>query len=328
MCTTSAISDGSEGGELCDEGLRRYAEAIETGFIGVSMAPECLIQFGLLSLASDGLLIPVLPTTAAKLVLNPLRRAALDHMEVVAAAERAFAAADRVHAIAERKRAPDIRLIQGGETISSILQSAVDSCENELLTIQPGGRRPPELLDRALKKELIALRRGVRQRIIYQHTVRSHEPTLDYIRSISEAGAQVRTVDEVIDRLIICDSTIAYIPTGPQRGQEALEVSHPAIVRFFEGVFNNIWNRAHSFDTPTAGAAKPRIVATEIQKAIMRMLVQGHTQTKIARELGMSARTVTSLVGKLSEELESASPTQLGYLIATHGLLDQETKRH
>ncbi|MEZ0089540.1 LuxR C-terminal-related transcriptional regulator [Streptacidiphilus sp. EB129] len=324
MCTSAGISGGPGAGELCDEGLRRYAEAIETGFIGVSMAPECLIHFGLVSLADDGVLVPVPPTTAATLVLNPLRRAALDQLEVIAAAEKAFAAADRVHAVAERHRAPDVRLIQGGDTISSILQAAVDGCQDELLTIQPGGRRPPELLERALQKELIALRRGVKQRIIYQHTVRSHEPTLDYIRGISEGGAQVRTVDEVIDRLIICDSTVAYIPTGPQRGQEALEVRHPAIVRFLEGVFNNVWNRAHPFDMPTPGAAKPRIVATEIQKAIMRMLVQGHTQTKIARELGMSARTVTSLVGKISEELESASPTQLGYLIATHGLLDQE----
>jgi len=323
MCNFTVEPDERTMVELCDTGRRRYAEAIERGSLDAGLATDCLLELRLLEPGSDGQLVPVAPATAATLLLAPLRRSSQRQIEAIASIEGVYAAADQVYREARQDASADTRLIRGAENISSVLQAAVDECSEELLTVQPGGGRPNELLERALEKEIPALRRGVKQYTIYQHSVRRHGPTLDYVRRASEAGAEIRTTDEVIDRLIVCDREVAFIPTSMPRGAEALEIRHPSIVRFLARLFENVWARAHPWDGTTASAPDPGAVATETRQTIMRMLINGHTQSRIARELGMSPRTVTTHVGKISSELGSASPTQLGYLIAVRGLVGQ-----
>jgi sugar-specific transcriptional regulator TrmB len=321
MCTVMEESGETDIVELCDIGRARYAEAIEQGSLRADQATDCLLKLGLLQPGSDGALVPVAPSTAATLRLGPLRRRSQQQIEAIAAVEGVYAGADQVYRSANR--GGDTRLIRGADNISSVLQAAVDECRDELLTIQPGGGRPYELLERAVERELPALQRGVKQLTIYQHSIRAHGPTIEYVRRVTEAGAEIRTIDEVIDRLIIIDREVAFIPTAFPRGQEALEIRHPAIVRFLARLFENVWSRALPWDGAVT-PAKPDGVVSETHQAIIRMLIGGHTQSRIARELGISARTLTTHIGKISSELGSGSPIQLGYLIATRGVLKQD----
>lgn len=320
MCT--AVSDDDESGltELCEIGAACYAEAIEHGSISADRATECVLTLGLLQPGADGDLVAIAPPTAATLRLGPLRRRSQRQIEAIAAAEGVYAAADQIYRSA--RRGGDIRTIRGAENISSVLQGAVDECRAELLTVQPGGGRPYELLERALEREIPALQRGVRQLTIYQHSIRTHSPTIEYVRRAARAGAEIRTTDEVIDRLIIFDREVAFIPTAFPRGQEALEIREPPIVRFLARLFENVWSRALPWDGSLAPAKTD--VVSQTQRAIIRMLINGHTQSRIARELGISLRTLTTHVGKISSELGSVSPIQLGYLLATRGLVGEE----
>lgn len=323
MCTEGGGNGDAAAVGLCETGRARYAEAIEEGSITPERATRCLLELGLLQPGVDGELVAVAPQTAAVLRLGPLRHQVQRHLESIASAEGEYATAERIYDAAQRDAGSGIRLIRGAETISAVLRAAVDGCREELLTVQPGGGRPYELLERALEKEIPALQRGIKQLTIYQHSVRAHGPTVDYVARVTAAGAEIHTTDEVIDRLIIVDREVAFIPTTFPRGQEALEIRQPAIVRFLARLFENLWARALPWDGSVT-AAKPDAVASETQRAIIRMLIMGRTQSRIARELGMSLRTLTTHVGRLSNELGSASPIQLGYLIATKGLHDPE----
>lgn len=315
MCTVRSDSAQAGVSALCEEGLARYAEAVEHGGIPADRATDCLLDLGLLRPGPAGHLVPIAPATAATLHLGPLRRRAQNQFEIIASAEGVYAAADQVYRTVRPETGGDIRLICGPESISSVLQAAVDDCREELLTVQPGGGRPYELLERALEREIPALERGVRQLTIYQHSIRAHGPTMEYVQRATAAGAEVRTTVQVVDRLIICDRKVAFIPTDFPRGDQALEIRQPAIVRFLARLFDHVWHRALPWEG-SAAAAKPDAVTSEIREAIIRMLIAGHTQTRIARELGMSLRTLSTHVGKISNELGSASPIQLGYLIA------------
>ena len=321
MCRKVHVSDNVDVLEICDIGLSRYQEAVVSGGIDAQEATPCLLQLGLLAPGPRGLLTPVPPATAAHRALDPLWREVAANQRHLAALEPSFAIATRAYAEAQRDNAAEIRTIHGAETISATLQFAVDSCSTELLTVQPGGSRSPELLDRALASELPALGRGVAQRTIYQHAIRAHGPTMDYARTIIRAGGEVRTVDDVVDRLIVCDKTVAFIPGGSPRDEWALEIRNQSIVRFLITVFESMWQRAQPIELRPGQLRSPEVV-DEIIAAILRFLVEGHTEAKIARQLGMSKRTVATYIRKISDQLGSSSRAQLGYLIATRNLLD------
>jgi hypothetical protein len=320
MCRKVNVSDVIDVLEICEIGLSRYQEAVAAGGIEHGAATRCLLYLGLLAPGPDGLVIPVPPATAAQMMLEPLRREVARHQHHMAALEPSFASAAGAYTAALQSSSGDVRVIRGADMISVALQTSVDVCTSELLTVQPGGRRAPDPLNRALASELPALRRGVAQRTIYQHAVRSHAPTMDYIREITQAGGEVRTLDEVVDRLIVCDKSVAFIPGGAPSADRVLEIRNPGIVRFIVTVFESMWQRAQPIEF-TPGRRRPPEVVDEIQATIMRFLVEGYTDAKIARQLGLSLRTVATHIRKISDQLGSGSRAQLGYLIAVRNLL-------
>lgn len=67
------------------------------------------------------------------------------------------------------------------------------------------------MLDDARASALSILSRGVHIRTIYQHTARNDLPTRSYVRDVTLEGAEIRTADEVIDRMIIYDKEVAFL---------------------------------------------------------------------------------------------------------------------
>ncbi|MFR9725748.1 LuxR C-terminal-related transcriptional regulator [Streptomyces sp. MS19] len=309
------------GSELCEAGLRQYREAMAVGGIAAEPAARCLVALGLLEPAADdpGLHVPVPPVVAAGRAMAPIEEElATAHRRLIFLAG-SFRSAEEVFASAHRKDLPHATVLHGGDLIARTIDASVAACQSELLTAQPGGRRPPDILETVVQRNLELLERGVSQRTLYQHAVWTHPPTAEYIRKVAEAGGNIRTVGEMFDRLIICDREVAYIPTGPDYPDEALEVRDPALVWFLANVFEYAWARG----TPVEPAMhrRPRTVVSEIEQSIIRFLVAGHTEERIARGLGISRRTVAEYISRISRRLGSVSRAQLGYLIAVNGLL-------
>lgn len=61
---------------------------------------------------------------------------------------------------------------------------------------------------------------------------------------------------------------------------------------------------------------------TEQQTAVLRLLASGAKDEAIARNLGVSVRTVTRIVAELTSELGATSRFQAGVLAARLGWLD------
>uniref|UniRef100_A0AAU3I5W4 LuxR C-terminal-related transcriptional regulator n=1 Tax=Streptomyces sp. NBC_01393 TaxID=2903851 RepID=A0AAU3I5W4_9ACTN len=284
--------------------------------------PACLWRLQLVTECPDApdLVTVVPPEVAAHAVLGPLERSIASQQQAVQSQRATFSAFAQIYTEERSREQAPLTLLTGGDLISKALESAVDDCTSELLTAQPGGGRPLHLLTEALGRDLRLLSRGVNQRTIYQHTVRAHRPTMSYIKNISDAGGEVRTLTEVFERMIICDQKVAFIPVSAERGIAALQVRDPGLVRFLAQFFENAWARA----TPIAGEnepPRPPTITSEIQLAILQAIVGGETDDTIARRLGMSRRSVAEHVRKVSQQLDSNSRAQLGYLLATSGLL-------
>jgi DNA-binding CsgD family transcriptional regulator len=317
MCTSHPIHGDSLTLDACTAGLTQYRRALEAGTLPASDAPDCLLRLGLLHpLSNDpGMLVPVSPDAAAAALIRPIDRLVLEQQWKAADVRTTLNCFDAVYSEARTQERFQLKVITGAADISAALDSAVRACSQDLLTVQPGGGRDPDLLGEALDRDLAVLSGGVRQRTIYQHSVRAHRPTLAYIEQVTAAGAEIRTIPEVVDRLIICDETVAYIPTGESRAIEALEIRHPALIRFLRGSFEQQWEAARTIETEASVLASPD-VASDTEASIAALLVTGHTDESISRRLGMGRRTVALHVRKLSDRFASNSRAQLGYQIA------------
>ncbi|MFJ6696329.1 LuxR C-terminal-related transcriptional regulator [Streptomyces sp. NPDC091272] len=309
--------------ELCEVGLERYRDVLEAGGVTTDRVPDCLVDLGLLRFLPDNpdALTPVPPDLAAASLSRPIKRAITEYQDTLMAIRTTMARAETVYAEAQQDGGTSVQVLSGESVIAAALEEAVQSCREELLTAQPNGGRSPELLAEALPRDLALAARGVKQRTLYQHTVRGHGPTLSYIERVVSAGAEVRTIDEVFERLIVCDSRTAFMPGPRDRRQSALVIRHPSIIEYLVKGFEQAWSRA----APVGEAPsrlRPPPLTNETRRAVLRLMVEGYTDEAIAGRLGISRRTVGTHVQKTSEVLGSRSRAQLAYLIAQTDLLD------
>ncbi|MFE0046665.1 helix-turn-helix domain-containing protein [Streptomyces albireticuli] len=309
---------GAEGA-LCAEGLTRYRQAVVKGCTSKEDVPECLLRLGLLVTPPDdsGVLVPVAPDVALAGLVRPIEERLERQRGDVRALTDSFSPVHAIYTVAKREHQGWATEIHGERVIGSTLAHAVRSCRTELMTVQPGGRRLAYDLD-----GLDHLRGGVRHRALFQHAARSHSATLRHIGELAGAGAEVRTLGHVIDRLVVVDRTVAYVPgaAGDDGRTSALEIRQPDLVAFLAQVFDDAWERATPVAPDTSRAPEPA-VTDDLRRATARLLVAGHTDEAIARRLGISRRTVAGRVARLSAELGSGSRAQLGYLIAVSGIL-------
>ncbi|MEU9992300.1 helix-turn-helix transcriptional regulator [Streptomyces sp. NPDC048045] len=312
--------------ELCDEGNRLYATALRTGRIARSdaEAAPCLMEFALLHPDPDdaGWLRPVLPSVALAQRLHPLEREISDRRRMSVALAEAF---EPFMALSAQESAPthSITVLEGLDRINAALDLATAQCRTEMLTVQPSGRRRPEhRLIEGLERDKPLIERGVRIRTLYQHTARYSPDRLAYVDQFTNGKVEYRTIDELVERLIICDETVAFIPIRDDR-QVALELRHPGLVGYLTKVFEFMWNRAVPLTAGAPYETAPDGI-TDIQHSIAKLLVEGHVDEAIARRLGMNVRTCRAHIAKLAQALGSGSRAQLGYLIAQSGILDRD----
>jgi DNA-binding CsgD family transcriptional regulator len=311
--------------ELCAEGGRLYANALRAGRIAredVESAP-CLMEFALLHPDPDDAnwLRPVAPSIALAQRLNPIEREITERRRLSIELSDAF---EPFMDLSTQTTATthSISVLEGGDRINAALDLATAQCQTEVLTVQPSNRFSDRSIIQGLERDRPLIERGVRIRTLYQHTARYSPEKLAYVDQFSNGKVEYRTIDELVERLIVCDETVAFIPTRDDQ-QVALELRHPGLVRYLTKVFEFMWGRAVPLSAGAPYETDPAGI-TDIQHSIAKLLVEGHVDEAIARRLGMNVRTCRSHIAKLATALGSGSRAQLGYLIAESGILKQE----
>ncbi|MEU7428729.1 LuxR C-terminal-related transcriptional regulator [Streptomyces sp. NPDC040750] len=198
--------------------------------------------------------------------------------------------------------------------INRRLDEASSACQFEVLTAQPGGPRPVAVLEQAFPRDSAMLARGVRMRTIYQHSARFSESTQAHAERLTEAGAEIRTLDELFQRLLIFDRRTAFIPGGPD-SDGAILIDLPSIVAFLVGGFEIAWRSALPLTSAYATRAEGTVIS-DIQRSVAALLLTEDKDATIARRLGISERTCRSHVSKIMQRLGARNRTHLGYLLA------------
>jgi DNA-binding CsgD family transcriptional regulator/sugar-specific transcriptional regulator TrmB len=315
--------------DLCAEGAALYARALRDGHLPAEDAEEapCLIDTGLLhpSVGDLDRLEPLAPAVALHRLLLASEDRIADERRREARLAELFAPLMRTDAgPTGADDQPVIAVLSGFRGIGRAIERAMAGSSGELLAVQPHvshTRASDEARAQALARDQAFLDRGGRIRTLYQHTLR-HAPSVVARYEQLRGDTEARTLDEITDRLIVVDRTVAFIPANADRTL-AVEIRHPAIVGFLATAFDRLWRLATPLYPQTA--PQPSLDGvTPRQLAIAALLVEGHTDAHIADRLGMNVRTARLHIAKLAATLGSDSRAQLGYLIARSGILDQE----
>ncbi|MFF7970712.1 LuxR C-terminal-related transcriptional regulator [Streptomyces sp. NPDC007905] len=316
--------------ELCDAGTELYARALRDGHLRAVDAADapCLTDLGLLHPAVDdlGRLEPVAPAALLGHLLRGSRTRVAEERRREDRLVALFEPLTRLETRHGRPAdTPTLRILSGTERINGAIGDAMADATEEVLCIQSHagltGPRGEAAGEAAFARDQAVLDRGARMRALYQHTLR-HLPSVYGNFEQLRGDIAVRGLDELPDRLIVIDRTVAFVPAGDD-GRLALEVRHPALLRFFVTAFDRLWRLAtpmypQAVERPSLNGVTPR------QRAIAALLVEGHTDAAIAERLGMNVRTARVHIARLAATLGSESRAQLGYLIARSGILDQE----
>jgi DNA-binding CsgD family transcriptional regulator len=193
------------------------------------------------------------------------------------------------------------------------------ACQEEVMTVQPGGGRPEKVLESAIPRDTAMLARGVRMRTLYQHSARFSAPTQSYVEHLTAHGGEVRTRQEVGRRLLVFDRRVAFIPDHADDAK-AVMVRHPALVAYLADTFEKAWDAALPF-TVDAEARKAGTLASSMEKSVARLMLVERKDRAIARRLGISERTCRTYIARLMQKLGAINRTHLGYQLATREAL-------
>ncbi|MER5417881.1 helix-turn-helix transcriptional regulator [Streptomyces virginiae] len=202
--------------------------------------------------------------------------------------------------------------------VRTLLTDVIDSCRSEVLVSKHGGSFPVAALREALPRDLALLARGIRMRSLYQHATRFDQPTRTHAEHLVAAGAQIRTLPEVLPQMIIVDRALALLPA---RSGGALIIREPDLLAYLLDVFERDWAQATPYAT---GPQAAHGVSQTMKQTILVMLAKGLKDDTIARRLGISLRTCRRHVSELLETLGAHSRFEAGVIAERQGLLTHQ----
>ncbi len=167
---------------------------------------------------------------------------------------------------------------------------------------------------------LEALRRGCRWQDIYAGPALDDDAMLRHLRDVHVAGQQSRTLPRVPMKMIIADDRRALIAVSTSDGTRSLLVGRCGLIDDLRELFETLW----SFATPIAGASStggPALRISRESRELLALLATGATDDTIARQLGLSARTVQRRVRGLEDMLGARTRFQAGIQAARHHLI-------
>lgn len=315
-------------------GIELYDEIVQAGGVtdddprvradaDARAAFEVMVEIGLLQRDPDtDRWLPVDPSASQGRVVSPLGTEGARLLDESARWARTYQALSNSWRRSPQAEASGPFTYLHGEAISPYLTGVIGEAEEELLTAQPQtGRDAPSLAAAALR-DIEALERGVQMRTLYQHSARRHTITHKYVAQITARGAEVRTLDEFFNRMIVVDRRVAVIPAGDDL-RTAIAVREPSVVAYLVDVFDRAFARGRPFGNVETSLMKE--IAAEQRAMTIRMLIEGHADAVSAKRLGVSPRTYAGYVAELKEEYESETRFQLGYAMGRLGISGKET---
>ncbi|MGW3787259.1 LuxR C-terminal-related transcriptional regulator [Micromonospora chokoriensis] len=299
--------------------LLRVAPVAQRDFLSAASPQAARVLAGLLSSGA------VHRDTAGVLHVRPPRTAlenwaAQREME----ATRARAAAETLSGLytaVHGTGAAFVEVIEGKGAVRELFRQLQAGARTEVRGLERG----PYLRDTARVPEEVqydALRRGLRYRCVYEGELLHDEAMLAAVRSAVAAGEQARVFPELPLKMMLVDADrgLVILPRAGGDDADAMLVHRSRLLDGLSELFEVFWRLGAPIHA-TADTAQPDAEPTAATQRLLALLTAGLTDDAIARDLGISNRTVHRRVSRLQELLGARSRFQLGVQATRRGWL-------
>lgn len=180
--------------------------------------------------------------------------------------------------------------------------------------------------------EEAALARGVRYRTVLERRMLDDDPSLiGEIQRVTDAGEEIRLTADVPLKLIVVDRMLAILPVhgGAQIATAgALLVHRSSLLDALLAAFESVWAAAHQVVMNGPSLVEARADALPpLDVQILSLLLAGLTDDALAKQLGLSLRTVQRRVRALMVLAGVDTRIQLGWRAAHLGWLPSSGAR-
>jgi DNA-binding CsgD family transcriptional regulator len=194
--------------------------------------------------------------------------------------------------------------------------------EVRALSIGPSGESAPRPTRQAGAFE--AKRRGVAYRVVYGAQILRQADVMALVQEAVSAGESARVFPSVPCNLQIADGTRAVL-VAPMPGPERLHgvvFSRGGFLDSLTGIFETYWRLGVPITAELAdrGTGQDQGPTDDIRR-LLSLLGAGLTDASIAREMGVSERTVNRRIMALQDALAARSRFQLGVQASRRGWL-------
>ncbi|MER6097742.1 helix-turn-helix domain-containing protein [Streptomyces sp. NPDC001728] len=166
--------------------------------------------------------------------------------------------------------------------------------------------------------------RGVRVRAMYSRRAASVPEMAQHLEERAAVGVEIRLSSVVPMNMVLADENFAMLPTDPyEPSSPSILARGPGLVRSYVALYEYCWTAAAPYGQEDP-AEKGCDGLSEQQRTALLMLASGIKDEQIARNLGVSLRTVSRLLSEVMQELGAASRFEAGVKAARLGLLDSE----
>lgn len=296
----------------------------ETGLSTAKLAAAqaCLADLGLLAKTSHGEFdfVPLTPEAALRTVLD----SAAD--DLARTARRLNQARQAIQTIddefqpihTELQFTAKVELITGRLAMSRVLEDAARRALGSVDWMCAGPTPSTVELRHELTLYRSMLERGVHVRSVQLSTIAGMPPVQRHLKTLTKAGATVRSAPSLPTSMVIVDGDFAILPALRKTGDRAvLTLQGSPLINFIAGIFEHYWDAG--VDLVFEGESTGPAGVTQQHDDVLRMLASGLRDDGIARRMGVSTRTVRRLVAEAMEQLGAQSRFQAGVRAAAQG---------
>ncbi|MCX4746368.1 LuxR C-terminal-related transcriptional regulator [Kitasatospora sp. NBC_01287] len=206
-----------------------------------------------------------------------------------------------------------VEVISGRQSIADLWRSLQLGARGQLRILD----KPPYIRRSDPDLELASLARGVRMQVVYESLVLRDPGRLAEIHLFTEAGEQARVLPELPLKLALVDDRWALLPVSSGTEEQSVLLVRPSsLLDALTGLFELYWSRAMRMPPPDS-TETPR----DRHHQLLTLLAAGLTDESIARQMGVSTRTVQRWVRELMDRFGARTRFQAGIQAARADLL-------
>lgn len=237
------------------------------------------------------------------------------------AAERARETAEVLAAAYAGRGADFVEVLGDAAEVITAFEEMQSQAKTEIRALDPGSYLSPQ--PEASPAQPPAQARGVGYRVVYDSSLLQTQPGFASVQESIAVGEQARAFPGVPLKLVVADSDRALIAVPTVNGGDVVALLiHPSVLlSALIELFEAFWRMGVPITKSTMDGVDANEEPTFATRRLMALLSAGLTDESIARELGISERTVHRRVSRLQQLLGAQTRFQLGVQASRRGWL-------